>query len=118
MRTAAELLAARCRPLEGDAAMGCDRVTAQLSVLPQWRLVDGAIGRTYRFTDYFETIAFVNALAWMVHREDHHPDLRVGYDRCEVRFRTHSAGGITENDFICAARADAIFDQRYGSVAA
>lgn len=118
MRTAAELLAARCRPLEGDAAMGSGRVTAQLSVLPQWRLVDDAIGRTYRFADYFETIAFVNALAWMVHREDHHPDLRVGYDRCEVRFRTHSAGGITENDFICAAKADAIFDQRYGSVAA
>ena len=118
MRTAAELLTARCRPLEAHAAMGSSAVMAQLSVLPQWRLVDGAIGRTFRFADYFETIAFVNALAWMVHQEDHHPDLLLGYDRCEVRFRTHSAAGITENDFICAAKADAIFDRRCGSAAA
>ena len=54
----------------------------------------------------------------MVHGEDHHPDLRVGHDRCEVRFSTHSVGGISENDFICAAKADAIFERRCGSAAA
>jgi len=68
--------------------------------------------RSYDFADYYETIAFVNALAFMVHREDHHPDLVVTYNRCTVRFSTHSARGITENDLICAAKADAIFDQR------
>ena len=54
----------------------------------------------------------MNALAWIVHAEDHHPNLAVGYNRCEVRFSTHSAGGITDNDFICAAKADAIYAQR------
>ena len=118
MRTAAELLAAHCRPLQGPTAMSAGEVGAQLAALPHWHLADGAICRTFRFADYFETIAFVNALAWMVHREDHHPDLHVGYDRCEVRFSTHSVGGISENDFICAAKADAIFEQRYGGAAA
>ncbi len=115
MRPLAELLALHCRPLEGHAAMNAGQIAAQLAVLPQWRLADGTIGRSYRFAGYFETIAFVNALAWMVHREDHHPELTVGYDRCEVRFSTHSAGGISVNDFICAARADAIFAGRRGS---
>ena len=118
MRTAAELLAAHCRPMAGQPAMSSEEVGAQLAELPGWQLVEGAIWRTFRFSDYLQTIAFVNALAWMVHREDHHPDLRVGYDRCEVGFHTHSVGGITESDFICAARADAIFEQRYGSAAA
>jgi 4a-hydroxytetrahydrobiopterin dehydratase len=54
----------------------------------------------------------------MVHREDHHPDLVVGYNRCEIRFSTHSAAGVTENDFICAAKADAIFDHCYGAASA
>jgi len=54
----------------------------------------------------------------MIHSEDHHPDLRVGYDRCEVSFSTHSAGGVTENDFICAAKTDAIHAHRYSSAAA
>jgi 4a-hydroxytetrahydrobiopterin dehydratase len=118
MRTAAELLAERCRPQEAHPALGREQVLAQLAVLPQWQLVDGAISRSFRFTHYFETIAFVNALAWMVHREDHHPELRIAYDRCEVRFTTHSVGGISDNDFICAAKTDAIFAQRYGSAAA
>jgi 4a-hydroxytetrahydrobiopterin dehydratase len=114
MRTAAELLAARCSPLAGQPALGAVQVVAQLAELPGWRLVDGAIGRTFRFASYLQTIAFVNALAWMAQREDHHPDLLVGYDSCEVHFRTHTVGGISENDFICAAKADAIFEQRYG----
>jgi len=118
MLTAAELLAAHCRPLHSSDAMGAGDVRAQLAALPHWHLADDAISRTFRFANYFETVAFVNALAWMVHREDHHPDLFVGYDRCEVRFSTHSVGGISENDFICAAKADAIFDQRCGGATA
>ena len=118
MRTAAELLAAHCRPQQGPVAMGDGQAEAQLAALPQWRRVDGAISRTFRFADYLQTIAFVNALAWMAHGEDHHPDLHVGYGWCEVRFGTHSVGGISENDFICAAKADAIFDQRHGGAAA
>ena len=65
-----------------------------------------ALTRTFRFDDYYRTIAFVNALAYIANRENHHPDLSVHYDRCVVRFSTHDAGGLTENDFICAARTD------------
>ena len=68
------------------------------------------IARTYKFKNYYETMAFVNALAWIAHREDHHPDLLVGYNRVQVRFSTHSIGGLSENDFICAAKIDALSD--------
>lgn len=112
--TRAELLGRHCRHLEGSAALDAAAVASHLKALPDWRVESGAIVRSYGFADYYETIAFVNALAFMVHREDHHPDLEVGYSRCTVRFSTHSARGITENDLICAAKADAIFDQRYG----
>jgi len=66
------------------------------------------IRRSFRFGNYYETIAFVNALAWVAHRQDHHPDLEVGYNRCMVRYSTHSVGGLSENDFICASRVDAL----------
>jgi 4a-hydroxytetrahydrobiopterin dehydratase len=108
MHTRAELLSMSCRPLEGEAAIGAAAVQAQLAAVPDWALREGSLVREYRFADYYETIAFVNALAWVVHREDHHPDLLVGYNRCEVRFNTHSVGGISLNDFICAAKADAL----------
>jgi 4a-hydroxytetrahydrobiopterin dehydratase len=104
-----------CAPLSGRDALRADEIDAQLAVLPRWSLVDGALQASYRFGDWWETIAFVNALAWMVHRQDHHPDLQVSYDRCTVRWNTHSAGGVTVNDFVCAARTDAIFDSRPGA---
>jgi 4a-hydroxytetrahydrobiopterin dehydratase len=66
------------------------------------------ISRCFRFKDYYQTIAFVNALAWIAHREDHHPDLEVGYNRCVVNYSTHSVGGLSANDFICAARIDVL----------
>lgn len=73
-----------------------------------WSLGDerGSLSRRFRFGNYYETIAFVNALAWIAHAQDHHPDLEVGYNRCLVVFRTHSVGGLSENDFISAARVD------------
>lgn len=116
MLTRADLLARHCRPLT-QGAMDEAQVREQLAALPDWSLRDGAIARTYAFADYHDTIAFVSALAWMIHAEDHHPELRVGYDRCEVRFNTHSVGGVTDNDFICAAKADAIFARQFGGAA-
>jgi 4a-hydroxytetrahydrobiopterin dehydratase len=115
MLTREELLARSCRPLAAGAALGDAAVRAQLAVLPDWALDDGAIARTFHFGNYHETIAFVNALAYVVHREDHHPDLIVGYNRCAVRFNTHSVNGISENDFICAAKADALFALRFAA---
>ncbi|MCW8907275.1 MAG: 4a-hydroxytetrahydrobiopterin dehydratase [Sedimenticola sp.] len=75
-----------------------------------WQLDESAhtLEREFRFGNYYQTLAFVNAVAWIAHAEDHHPDLEVSYNRCRVRFSTHSIGGLSENDFICAARVDAL----------
>jgi 4a-hydroxytetrahydrobiopterin dehydratase len=112
MKTVEQLLASHCREVKGTAMSDAD-VGAQLSVLDHWVVDGGALTKTYRFKDYYETLAFVNALAYIVHREDHHPDLHVGYNRCEVRYNTHSVNGISENDFISAAKADALFSQTH-----
>jgi len=64
----------------------------------------------FRFRDYWRVMAFVNAVAWVAHREDHHPDIQFGYDQCRIGWWTHAIGGLSENDFICAAKVDALFD--------
>lgn len=79
-----------------------------LAALPGWSRAGARIEQTFRFPDYFRTMAFVNAVASIAHREDHHPDLHVHYDRCTVAWSTHSAGGVTLNDCICAAKVDAL----------
>lgn len=105
------LAAAHCLPRRGsEHRLAEARVRELLPQVPGWELVeDGrALSRTYTFPDYYRTIAFVNALAFIANREDHHPDLGVHYDRCVVRYSTHDVGGLSENDFICAAKADAL----------
>jgi 4a-hydroxytetrahydrobiopterin dehydratase len=102
------LAAQHCKPLEGQPPMAADDIEGHLAHAPGWALVEGAIQKRYDFADYHRTMAFVNALAWIAHSEDHHPDLMVSYNRCTVRFNTHSVGGISINDFICAARVDAL----------
>jgi 4a-hydroxytetrahydrobiopterin dehydratase len=103
-----DLAQRRCQPLEGHRPMTADEVAAHLKQVPGWSFVDGAIQKRYAFSDYHRTMAFVNALAWVAHAEDHHPDLQVSYGHCTVRFNTHSVGGISINDFICAAKLDAL----------
>ncbi len=105
--TAEELAAGRCRPIHGRPLDDAE-VARQLAVLPHWLWIDGMLERRFTFADFHHTMAFVNAVAWVAHREDHHPDLLVGYDHCTLRYRTHSVGGITVNDFICAAKVDAL----------
>ena len=114
MKTVEQLLALHCREVKGDA-MNAGDAAAQLKVLDQWTVDGVALKKVYRFKNYYETLAFVNALAYMVHREDHHPDLYVGYNHCEVRYSTHSVNGVSENDFISAAKADAIYSQRHNA---
>ncbi|MET0335976.1 MAG: 4a-hydroxytetrahydrobiopterin dehydratase [Rhizobacter sp.] len=101
------LLNRKCQPLSGSP-MAEREVHDHLAQVSGWHLDDGAIEKTFSFKNYHETMAFVNALAWVAHTEDHHPDLAVSYNRCVVRFNTHSVGGISINDFICAAKADAL----------
>lgn len=88
--------------------MPADEIRTLAALLPGWEAAGDELTRTFRFDDYYRTIAFVNAVAWVSHRADHHPDLEVGYNRCRVRYTTHSAGGLTTNDFACAARVDAL----------
>ena len=76
----------------------------RLRALPGWDYAANRISKTFRFANYYETIAFVNAIAYMANRQDHHPDLSVHYDRVAVSFATHDVGGVTLNDCICAAR--------------
>ncbi len=80
-----------------------------LSQLKGWQLQDNHISKTFSFDNYYRTIAFVNALAWMTHREDHHPELTVNYNSCRVDYSTHDVGGLSIKDFNCAAQADALF---------
>ena len=84
------------------------RLLAELD--PGWSVVeDGkSIRRAFRFDDFYRTMAFVNAVAWIANAEDHHPDLEVGYNYCRVRYSTHSVSGLSTNDFICAAKIDVL----------
>ena len=104
-----ELSKAKCQP----CAAGAQPLTSQeadtlLLHLPQWSRQGSCIARTFHFKNYYETMAFVNATAWISHREDHHPDLTVGYNKCQVVYSTHAVSGLSRNDFICAAKLDAL----------
>jgi 4a-hydroxytetrahydrobiopterin dehydratase len=98
------LASSHCRP--AAAKLADDAVAQHLTTLIGWSRNGGQIEKTYRFADYHETIGFVNALAWIANREDHHPDLAVSYNRCVVAWSTHDAGGVTENDIVCAAKIE------------
>jgi 4a-hydroxytetrahydrobiopterin dehydratase len=104
-----ELAAKKCKPCEGGVApLTAEQAKDMMRMLKGWMLEDGKLVKVYPFTNYYQTMAFVNALAWISHREDHHPDLKVGYNQCRVEYWTHAIGGLSENDFICAAKADAL----------
>ena len=106
-----ELTTRKCKPCEG----GVDPLKAHeaenlLKQLKGWTLQDGAITKSYSFKNHHQVMAFVNAVAWISHREDHHPDMNVGYNTCRVAYKTHAIDGLSENDFICAAKVDALFE--------
>ncbi len=93
-------------------ALTATQIVTKLAQLEGWTLrgegADVAIEKTYRFANYYQTIAFVNALAFVAHVADHHPELLVRYNHCVVRFNTHDVHGISDTDFQCAAAADAL----------
>jgi 4a-hydroxytetrahydrobiopterin dehydratase len=97
-----------CKP--GSAALTKSQIALLIPKIPAWKKDGGEIMRAFDFKDYHHTMAFVNAVAWMAHRENHHPDMKVGFNRCEVRYSTHSVKGLSENDFICAAKVDALME--------
>lgn len=97
-----------CAPLEGQPPMDTNQISQHLLKVPGWAYIDQALEKSFSFRNYYETIAFLNAVAYICHAQDHHPELRVLYNRCIVRFDTHSVGGISINDFICAAKVNAL----------
>lgn len=116
MTSAADLRLQTCRPQ--TSALSAAEVATYLQALPDWQLQDGKIVRTYAFQNYYRTLAFVNAIAYTIHTEDHHPELVITYKQCVVKYDTHSVnnglggrGGLSLNDFICAAKLDAIYAQ-------
>ena len=101
----------KCIPCEGGVApLRQDEVNRLLKQLQGWESSGGKIAKTYSFTNFYQTMAFANTAAWISHREDHHPDMTVGYNKCRVEYSTHAIGGLSENDFICAAKLDRLFE--------
>lgn len=102
-----------CLPCEGfGGPMDPKAINEQLKNLhTEWQVSpdNKIIFRDFKFKNYYQTIAFVNAIAWMTHFENHHPDLQVGYNHCLVNYTTHALDGLSVNDFICAAKVDVIF---------
>jgi len=107
MDTVCNLSEKSCIPCEGGTPpLAPEEVGRLLAGLDGWVQTGGEISKTFEFRNYYETMAFVNATAWISHRENHHPDLEVGYRQCRVRYTTHAIGGLSENDFICAAKIE------------
>ena len=102
----AALAALDCRP--GAPRLSSDELKTLQKALPGWDHADDRLTKTLHFANYYETIAFVNAVAYLAHRQDHHPDLSVHYNRVVVAYSTHDAGGVTLNDCICAAKVEAL----------
>ncbi|MBS0357659.1 MAG: 4a-hydroxytetrahydrobiopterin dehydratase [Proteobacteria bacterium] len=100
-----------CLPCEGGVKpLGEEKVKQLMQLLEHWGVSANhkEIFRDFHFKDYYHTMAFVNAVAWMAHHENHHPDLEIGYNHCKVRYTTHAIDGLSENDFICAVKVDKV----------
>jgi len=106
-----ELCSMSCAPLKGPQhALSAGQIAEWLPLLPGWKLAaDGSdLRKDYAFRDFAGALAFVNALGWIAEQQNHHPDLELGWGRCRVRFSTHDVVGISRNDFICAAKTEAL----------
>jgi len=106
-----ELTEQKCKPCEGGVdPMSRTQAEGLLKQLNDWAISDDGkeIHRDFKFKGFYKTMAFVNAMAWIANAENHHPDFEVGYNHCLIRFTTHAIDGLSENDFICAAKVDAL----------
>lgn len=109
MNTLAQLQSGQCQAQ--GSALDEAGIQARLALLPAWRREGQRIVRDFDFRNYFRTMAFVNAVAYIAHTQDHHPELVITYQRCTVKYDTHSVQGLSDNDFICAARVDLLAAQ-------
>ncbi len=110
-----DLAQKHCVPCEGGTkSFTPEQIQAHLKRLPGWVLAKGEIVKTFPFKNFYETMGFVNAVAFIANREDHHPEMEVAYKTCQVRYSTHAIGGLSENDFICAAKIEALLADGVG----
>ncbi|MCW5598995.1 MAG: 4a-hydroxytetrahydrobiopterin dehydratase [Nitrosomonas sp.] len=110
MTNICDLANKQCKPCEGGVPpLSMEEANNLMQQLEGWSLANNKISKTFEFKNYYQTMAFVNAVAWISHREDHHPDMAVGYNKCHVEYMTHAINGLSENDFICAAKIDWLF---------
>lgn len=104
-----DLLSKQCQACEGGVSP-LTKIEAEnlLKKIPAWQLDPDTkkISRSLKFKNFYETMSFVNALAWLANQEGHHPDLEIGYNYCHIHWTTHALQGLSENDFICAAKTD------------
>jgi len=107
---AVSLAEKHCLPCEkGGSPLSDNEAQRYLAGLTGWEIEHNAITKKFDFKNYYQTMAFVNVVAWIAHSEGHHPDMVVSYNACRVSYTTHAIGGLSENDFICAAKVDALF---------
>ena len=106
-----ELAMETCRPVPpGTAPLSGHDLQHLLSHAEGWQVAEDELVRTFQFEDHYQTMAFANAVAWISHREDHHPRMVIGYDSCSIAYSTHSIGGLSRNDFVCAAKVDQLVE--------
>ena len=113
MNTICSLTDKKCVPCEGGVPkMTREEAGAALPQVPGWQLSEDALSitRRFEFKGFYKCMAFINAMAWIANSENHHPDFAAGYNYCEVTFTTHAIDGLSENDFICAAKLNALLD--------
>ena len=114
MATACDLTQRHCEPCEGGVEpLNRETALGLLEQLPGWTLSEDGlmISRRFEFRGFLRTMAFINAMSWVVNQQNHHPDFSAGYNYCEVGFTTHAINGLSENDFICAARVSALLEE-------
>ena len=113
MEKTCDLTNRKCKPCEGGMLpLTESEIQGFLPSVKDWTLSHDktSITKMFKFKGFNKTMGFVNALAWIANQENHHPDLKVGYDYCEVTYTTHAITGLSENDFICAAKEDGLLD--------
>ena len=91
------------------AKLNDSAIASNLNDLTGWKREGDGITKAYHFKNYYEAVAFVNATAWISHHADHHPDITLGYNQCQVTYTSHDVGGLSGRDFVCAAKIDGLF---------
>jgi 4a-hydroxytetrahydrobiopterin dehydratase len=112
MNTFCDLTDRHCKPCEGGVdPMSREEAQTAMTEVEGWELSEDGlcIHRRFEFKGFYKCMAFINAMAWIANNENHHPDFAAGYNYCDVTFTTHAINGLSENDFICAAKINALF---------